>query len=169
VRETDDWSVIARSFPLRTAKQVLAHWKKVANPQIIRGSWTGAEDAAIIHWVTEHGPHDWTLLAEGLPGRIAKQCRERWCNHLDPGISRKGWTDSEDQMIIAAIRQFGTKWADIARLLPGRTDNAVKNRWNSTLSRRLSRMNENQEEMKHVTALEENRMLLARMLSAGEA
>ncbi|OHT06712.1 hypothetical protein TRFO_25174 [Tritrichomonas foetus] len=71
-----------------------------------------------------------------MPGRLAKQCRERWCNHLDPNIKRTSWTPEEDLIIIETIRKIGTKWADIARNLPGRTDNSVKNRWNSTLRRK---------------------------------
>lgn len=162
VETTDDWTEIAKSFPDRTSKQVLAHWKKVANPAIVRGSWTGQEDQLIIQWVTINGPQRWTALAEGMSGRIAKQCRERWWNHLDPNVKRSGWTPQEDQAICEAIRRIGPKWADIARILPGRTDNSVKNRWNSTLRRRLSG-DENATERK-VNTLEENRMLLGKML-----
>jgi hypothetical protein len=135
VVQSHDWPVIAESFPGRSTKQVLSHWKKVANPDIVRGSWTFMEDQVILHWVATKGPCQWTALAEQMPGRIAKQCRERWCNHLNPHIKRDNWTLAEDQVILQAIRKIGTKWADIARLLPGRTDNSVKNRWNSTLRR----------------------------------
>lgn len=136
VEKKEDWGRIALQFPGRTIKQVLSHWKKVADPKIVRGSWTFEEDQKILMWVSACGPCNWSKLADQMPGRIAKQCRERWCNHLDPSINHAQWTEEEDRIIIEKIRQVGTKWADIARLLPGRTDNSVKNRWNSTLRRR---------------------------------
>jgi hypothetical protein len=133
---SENWREISSNFPGRGTKQVIAHWRKVADPEIVRGSWTVHEDLAIIGWVMTHGPKKWPALASQMPGRIAHQCRERWRNHLDPAVMHDHWTDEEDQLIITAVHQLGQKWAYIAKLLGRRTDNAVKNRWNSTLKKR---------------------------------
>lgn len=130
-----NWNEIAPQFPGKTAQQISERWSKVVNPDLVKGSWTRQEDEVIIDFVSKCGTKNWTKLAALLPGRIGKQCRERWRNHLDPSNNHGAWTPEEDNLLIKYHAQYGNSWVKIAQLIPGRSDNSIKNRWNSTLKK----------------------------------
>ncbi|KAG6468671.1 hypothetical protein ZIOFF_073364 [Zingiber officinale] len=103
-----------------------------------RGAWTKEEDERLIAYINTHGEGCWRSLpkAAGLL-RCGKSCRLRWMNYLRPDLKRGNFTEEEDELIINLHALIGNKWSVIAGRLPGRTDNEIKNYWNSHIKRKL--------------------------------
>ncbi|CAN1346888.1 Transcription factor MYB3R-1 [Linum perenne] len=132
-----NWKKIAECFKDRSDVQCLHRWQKVLNPDLVKGPWSEKEDEIIIALVHKYGPIRWSTIASHLPGRIGKQCRERWHNHLNPSINKEAWTQDEELTLIRAHQIHGNKWAELTKYLPGRTDNSIKNHWNSSVKKKL--------------------------------
>ncbi|XP_073154209.1 transcription factor MYB35 [Henckelia pumila] len=106
-----------------------------------RGPWTPEEDAKILAYVASHGIGNWTLVPQkaGL-NRCGKSCRLRWTNYLRPDLKHDNFTPEEEECILELHKTIGSRWSLIARRLPGRTDNDVKNYWNTKLKKKLAKM-----------------------------
>lgn len=106
--------------------------------------WTADEDRMLTDLILFKGSKKWTEIAnklnqdfhKGNVVRLGKNCRQRWFNFLDPSLKSAEWTPEEEDLILRKHCQLGNKWSTITRMLPGRTENQVKNRWRSLQRKR---------------------------------
>ncbi|KAF8696045.1 hypothetical protein HU200_036932 [Digitaria exilis] len=116
-----------------------------------RGPWSPEEDELLRSYVQNHGTGgNWIALPHkaGL-NRCGKSCRLRWLNYLRPDIKHGGYTEQEDRVICSLYNSIGSRWSIIASKLPGRTDNDVKNYWNTKLKKKALAMHHHQQEYYH--------------------
>ncbi|KAH9844966.1 Myb-like DNA-binding domain [Teratosphaeria destructans] len=105
-------------------------------PQHKRGPWSQTEDQYLLHLVSLHGAHNWVRISATMQTRSPKQCRERFHQNLKPNLNHDPITPEEGVLIEQMVAEMGKRWAEIARRLRGRSDNAVKNWWNGGMNRR---------------------------------
>ncbi|XP_039127777.1 transcription factor MYB20-like [Dioscorea cayenensis subsp. rotundata] len=108
---------------------------------IKKGPWTAEEDKKLMNFIFTNGHCSWRSLPK-LAGllRCGKSCRLRWINYLRPDVKRGVLSDSEEKLVIDLHAQLGNRWSKIASHLPGRTDNEIKNHWNTHIKKKLEKM-----------------------------
>lgn len=135
----DDWNAIAGSVPGRNKLQCVQRWKKTLKPGQVKGPWKPEEDSLLLHVMSEEVEGDWQAISRRVPGRNAKQCKERWMLNLNPQINHGPWTAEEDAMLIDLHAEVGGRWSILAKRLEGRTEHAIKTRFLS-LQKRAARV-----------------------------
>jgi hypothetical protein len=144
--EKKDWKKIAHCYfgDTRSGTQCKVRWKNHLKPGILRGNWQRHEDETILH-MTAQGKK-WAEIAARLPGRISENVRERFVNVLDPRLKKTPWTDEEDRILFENQRVLGNRWSEIRKLIPGRSENSIKNRYHNRKNSYLRKMKKEVEE-----------------------
>ena len=142
-----NWNKISEKFVNKNARQCQTRWQNILDPNRIKGPWTKEEDLKLIELVKQFGPEKWSNISTYLPGRLGKQCRERWYNHLNPEIRKTGWSKEEEWALFLLHRKYGNSWSTFSEKIPGRTDNTIKNHWNSIMKKNIVSINNQYQEM----------------------
>jgi len=135
-----EWKNIAQYVPTRNHVQCFHRWTQTLMPGSVKGVWQQEEDTKLKQLVTESDNPSWRQIAEAIPGRNTKQCRERWKNFLNPILKKGKWQEEEDKILLEEHQKVGNRWASIARMIIGRTKLQVRDRW-----RALEKRKENKE------------------------
>jgi hypothetical protein len=132
-----NWKEVASFLPSRSDIQCSARYKRI-RPGIVKGTWTPEEDDNLLNLLRTFGKN-WSLISKYMPSRSGKQIRDRYLNTLDPSIKRDKFTKEEDMKIIEAYLKHGPAWSKISNGFKGRTGDMIKNRFYSSLKRKINK------------------------------
>ncbi|CAD8059701.1 unnamed protein product [Paramecium sonneborni] len=131
-----NWLLVASALQNRNPSQCAQRWKRIKPYNYnIRKPWTSKEDQLLLRLVQVH-KKNWVQIAKCIPNRTSKQVRERFVNKLNPDINQEPFTKEEDMIIVEGYKNFGSKWCKISKLLKGRPENIIKNRYYSYIRKR---------------------------------
>lgn len=134
----NNWDTVSTELNSnRSSAECMIRWKLINQSFTRKGPWTQKEDKLLIDWVNNNDDLNWKKCSQ-IPGRSSKQCKVRWINSLNPKIVTSEWKIEEDYIIYTNFKKVGSGWTHISKLLPGRTDLAIKNRFNSKIRNIIS-------------------------------
>ena len=142
IHGTNNWLQISNYFEGKTSTQCFHHWMKKLNPSISRGKWRPEEDIRLATAYKVYGiapKKQWNKIAAHITGRTDIQCRERYCNILDPELKSEEWSPEEDEKLLLLVEEVGQKWAEVAKRIGNRTDNQCWRRWKRLIKGRKKR------------------------------